>query len=178
MSSIAFVTLTVLTCANLVLLLGVVRRLNRLTVPAARRTGLPKPGAAVGKFTATTTEGHRVGTKDLSGPRLVGFFTVGCPPCDAFKPAFRTHAATFPGGRDQVLALIVGGKGDPTTLAAELADIARVVVEPAEGPVSTAFGVTGFPMACLLNGATITATGLDLNSFPTAGRQPGKTAAA
>jgi hypothetical protein len=166
-STIPVVALTILSCVNLILLLGVVRRLGRLTgpAPAVPQPHLPRPGDVVGNFVASTTDGDRVSVRDLSGWRLVGFFTVGCPPCEAFKPAFRAHANTFPGGRDRVLAVITGGKGDPGALADEMAEFAHVIVEAPTGPVSTAFGVTGFPVACLLKGDTITATGLDVESF-------------
>lgn len=168
MSTISVVTLAVLACVNLVLLLGVARRLNALdavapAAPAGKE--LPQPGTAVGDFAAVTTDGEPFGTKDLTGWRLVGFFTVGCPLCDVFKSDFRARAATFSGGRDQVLAVVAGGKGDPAALAAEFADVARVIVEKPVGPVGTAFGVSSYPVACLLKATTVATAGLDLDSI-------------
>jgi hypothetical protein len=176
-ATIPVVTLAILSCVNVVLLLGVVRRLNRLTDPARaidrpvldeEELSLPVVGTVVGDFVASTTDGDRITTKDLRGHTLVGFFTVGCPPCERFLPVFRSHAADF--GRDQVLAVIVGGHGDPTALADQLGDVARVVVERPAGPVSTAFGVAAFPAACQLKGNVITAADADFASTDLAGR--------
>ena len=176
MSEIAVVTLAVLSCVNLVLLLGVVRKLNKMNgsaaAPAKKELPAPRPGTAVGDFTAVTADGEPFGTKDLIGWRLVGFFTVGCPLCDAFKPDFRANAAAFPGGRDQVLAIVAGGKGDPKALAAEFADVAHVIVERPAGPVGTAFGVTSYPMACLLKANTVAKAGLDIDSFASTAEVP------
>jgi thiol-disulfide isomerase/thioredoxin len=170
--TIPAVTVAVLSCVNIVLLLGIARRLNRLTsrgadlpAPSLPEFSLPEAGTVVGNFIASTTAGDRISTKDLRERTLVGFFTLGCPPCERFTPAFRSYASTFAGAQDQVLAVIVGGNGDPTTLTQELGDIARVIVEPSGGPVSTAFGIDAFPLACLLKGNVITAADVDLESW-------------
>jgi thiol-disulfide isomerase/thioredoxin len=169
MSSVFATTLATLSFVNLVLLLGVARRLNRLTAaaPAAEQLAspLPRPGTPIGSFITATTEGERLNTKDLTGHLLVGFFTTNCPPCERFTPGFCSLAGTFAGGRDNVLAIIVGGSGDPAALARELDDVARVVVEPQGGPVSTAFAVDAFPAACLLRDGVITAADFDLESL-------------
>lgn len=169
MSSISVVSLAILSCVNIVLTLALVRRLNRQPRTASpveeMDFPLPAPGTPVGSFVATTTGGERIGTKNLTGRILVGFFTVGCPPCERLRPEFRALASTFPGGRDQVLAVISGGTGDPTSLAGQLDDIARVIVEPPAGQVSTAFGIDAFPAVCLLKGNVVTAAEFDLESL-------------
>lgn len=172
MSSVSVVTLATLSFVNLVLLLGIVRRLNRLTGAGSTADqpdlSLPESGRRIGRFIAATTMGERISTKDLSGPLLVGFFTTACPPCERFQPGFRAFADTFPGRRDQVLAVIVGGSGDPALLARQLGDVARVIVEPQGGPVSTAFGVDAFPAACVLHGDVVIAAEFDIESLATA----------
>lgn len=169
MFSISVVTLAILSCLNIVLTLAVARRLNRQSPPVSPNDDLaaplPVPGTPIGTFATTTTSGEPIGTKNLSGRTLVGFFTVGCPPCERLKPEFRAFADTFPGGRDQVLAVISGGAGDPDALAGQLDDIARVIVEPPAGQVSTAFGIDAFPAVCLLKGNVVTAAEFDLESL-------------
>jgi thiol-disulfide isomerase/thioredoxin len=170
MSSTIAVTLTVFMAVNLVLLLGVVRRLNALTVPVqAGRSGdgesdptLPRAGTRVSGFSAAAFGGDRVTAADLRGETLVGFFTTGCPPCKSFAGDFMAYAATFPGGRRQVFAVISGGSEDPAELAALLSPAAQVVVEPPRGPMSSAFGVDLFPSACTTRDDVITAAEFDV----------------
>jgi hypothetical protein len=63
----------------------------------------------------------------------------GCPP-------FLDLATTYPGGRDQVIAVIAGAEEDAGPYREKLEPVARVVVEPAVGgEISTALAVQAFP---------------------------------
>lgn len=177
MPSVPIAVLTILCLVNLALLLGVLRRVNDLARGNAglARNGaapsvepnspLPGAGDTIGQFAARTTDGETVTTRDLTGRTLVGFFTTGCPPCAQFAPAFSRYALDFPGGRDRVLAVIAGGTGDPSALAARLGPVARVIVEPGQGAASNAFGVQAFPAACLLDDSRVVAADFDLRSL-------------
>ena len=157
------VALTVLAVLNTVLLLGVIRRVNQL----ARATPSPAPPGepSVTDFAAVTTGGETVSPAQLSGRTLAGFFAVGCPPCEEFLPEFTAYAGAFPGGRDQVLAVVTAKRGDPAELVRRLERVARVVVEPARGPVATAFGMDAFPAVCLLENSTLIAVDFELSAL-------------
>lgn len=171
--------LALLTLFNLVLLLGVVRRLRehseRLDGTGA---GLPVPegpmmpaGETVGAFTTTTTDGDTVARELLDGETLVGFFSPSCQPCKTQLPRFVAHAKSFAGGRDQVLAVVVIGDADedPEPYVTALAGVARVVVEPHGGPLYDAFDVNGFPSVALVDAAgTIQATAARVGHLSTA----------
>lgn len=165
--------LTVLTTVNLVLLLGVVRRLNDIADRGAAAAGprtpdvapaddalLPTVGSKIGNFRARALDGSAVIPEDLTGQTLVGFFSVGCKLCHDFAPRFGALAAAFPGGRDQVLAVVVGEQGAPTELPGQLAPQARVIVETFGAEAATAFGIRAFPAFCLLEGRVVVRTGL------------------
>jgi thiol-disulfide isomerase/thioredoxin len=152
------VVLSFLSVLQLVVLLGVVRRLRLLGVarpaPPAEDEDwpLPLPGLEIGKFAAVTVDGEMVSKVDLDGSILVAFFAEKCPLCHDFVPRFAALAETFPGGRGQVLAVLVGAD---TSEMDRLRGVARVTIEPFGGPVATAFGVTAFPAFCLLEGPVV-----------------------
>ncbi|HKS98909.1 MAG TPA: thioredoxin domain-containing protein [Rugosimonospora sp.] len=155
MTPVTTVTLSGLGLLNLLILLVLVRRVDalaaRLDRPAAPSDPPPLPGVGtkVGSFTAVTTDGHRLSIEDFVGRTLVGFFAEGCGTCRELAPQFARHASVFPGGRDQVLVVVVSpNPGSP--VAASMAPIARVVVEPGDGAVVRAFRVDGFPGFCVL----------------------------
>lgn len=81
----------------------------------------------------------------LSGDTVVAFFSPSYQPCQAKLPAFVEYAPTVPGGRDQVLAVVVGDEAAAGAFVAELAPVARVVVEPPGGVLAGAFRAPAFP---------------------------------
>lgn len=181
----ASIPLLVLTVVNLVILLGVVRRLNQLGAQprsgppvAAAPSGSPAvaPGRTVGDFVATATGGgdfvatatggEPISAGALNGRTLVALFTVHCRLCEALKPRFRAYARAFDGGRAQVLAVIVAPRREHPELGPDLADVAQVVIEPIGGPVSTAFGVDAYPEFLLLNDRVVLAVGAKLEALP------------
>lgn len=164
------VLIGLLTVTNLILTVGVVRRLREHTAElAALRSGgavdsdiaLPA-GSSVGAFDATSVEGRPVTLTTLGNRPLVGFFSPHCGPCKERLPAFVEHAASRPGGRDAVLAVAVGTEEETAELVELLRLVATIVVEPDQGPVQQAFAVSGFPAFVLVEGGVVAASDFDL----------------
>jgi hypothetical protein len=156
----------VLSVVNTVLLVEVIRRLRHQSEHFRRHVdGMLDPapimleaGATVGDFDAVTLDGERVTRHDLRGPMLVGFLSSGCPACLESLPAFLARAESFDGGRDRVLAVVVGIPEATASLSERLTPVARVVNEPEQGPLWQAFGVIGVPAFALLDGQTVAAS--------------------
>lgn len=162
----------VLCLVDLVLSFGVIRRLrahteaiNNLMATSSPKGLIAPVGQRIKAFTTVTDDGQTVSDSTLSGRTLVGFFLEDCAGCADGVPAFAAAAAYFPGGRDQVLAVIVV-KSDEEKIAgyrAELAPTARVIVERKNGAVTTALDVVGYPAYGLLDQhGRVVATGPDL----------------
>jgi hypothetical protein len=142
---VAVAVLSLLCLGNLLLTLGLARRINQEEPPAV----LLPPGSVVDVA--------------LEPPTLVGFFSPGCGPCRERLPEFVTRARRAPSGR--TLAVVVGDSAD--AMVASLTDVASVVVEPRGGALATAFGVRGFPAFALVgDDGRIEASGTDLASIP------------
>ncbi|MEV8634545.1 TlpA disulfide reductase family protein [Streptosporangium sp. NPDC051023] len=172
----ATVLSTTLTVLNLVVLLGVAARLRELA--AGRSRGHPQghsqghealqpvlpPGATPEAFTAVDVDGDPVGA---GGARLVAFFAPGCSLCHERMPQVLEYAGRGGLRREDVLAVVIGDGDETDELVAELAPVARVVVEEIEGPVFRAFGVKGLPAMYLMDDrGVIRASGTDLTGFP------------
>jgi hypothetical protein len=164
-----------LSVVNLILLLGVVRRVNQLagqprsgrpvaTAPASSAAVVP--GDKLGDFVATTTDGEPITANALAGRTLVAFLTVHCRLCEELTPRLRACAQAFPGGRGQVLVVIVVPRREHPGLGHDLAGVARVVTEPAGGAVSTAFGVHAYPGFFLLHDRVVLAVGAKPEALP------------
>jgi hypothetical protein len=158
-----------LAAVNLVFTIGVVRRLREHTAElAALRAGgtgsgggdiaLPV-GSAIGDLAATSVDGGPVKLDMLGSRPLVGFFSPHCEPCRERLPAFVAHAADRP---DPVVAVVVGTTVETGDVVAQLRPVATVIVEPDQGPVQRAFGVTGFPAFVLVEDGLVVASHYDL----------------
>lgn len=160
--------LALLTLFNLILLLGVVRRLREHSERLAGGAAVPVPegpmmpaGETVGAFATAATDGAPVSSELFDGETLVGFFSPSCQPCKVQLPRFVAYAKSVPGGRERVLATVVigGPDEDPEPYVNALKDVARVVVEPHGGTLYEAFDVTGFPAVGLVDASgTVQAT--------------------
>jgi peroxiredoxin len=154
----ALVVVGALILFDLVLTLGVIRRLRRhseLIGQALSRQGVGDSvmlaaGKAVSPFEATTVDGEPVATSRLSGQTLVGFFSPNCSACGEQLPSFVEHAKAV--GPDRVLVVAVGADDQVGELVAQLRPVAKVVVERDGGQLARAFGVKGFPAMCLITG--------------------------
>jgi thiol-disulfide isomerase/thioredoxin len=161
---------------NLLLTFGVVRRLREhaelLAGAPQVEIGSPVPvGSVVGEFSVATADGDVVTRDSLDGGTVVGFFSPGCGPCEELLPRFVEYAASEGGGRP-VVAVVAAPGAEAGEMAAQLASVARVVVEDAfGGPVSAAFGVRGYPALCVVDGAgTVAAGGSTMDALPVSAR--------
>ncbi|MEE1824895.1 TlpA disulfide reductase family protein [Streptomyces sp. BE20] len=106
-------------------------------------------GTPVPEFRAVSRQDGPVSRADFSGGRaVVGFFSASCGPCLEQAPDFVKAVTDHPGGRDRVVAVVKGAGAVAEELAAMLAPVAKVVVEPAgvvEGSVAESFGVVRWP---------------------------------
>lgn len=129
----AVVLLGVLCLVNLLLMIGILRRMRATSAWQPEPLFALGPGSAVGEFSVMTTTGEPVSADILTG--TVAFFSAGCAACHELLPSFLEHAREV--GRDKVLA-VVGGSDEETVRA--LAPVARVVVaDLGGGPVARAF---------------------------------------
>jgi hypothetical protein len=166
----AVVLVGLLAAANLLFTVGVVRRLREQTRELAElRSGriaggdvALTVGTPVGEFAATSVDGHPVTLAGLGDRPMVGFFSMACSACVERLPAFLAFAAARPGGRDRLLAVVVGQADAAASLVRQLEPVATVVVEPERGPIQQAFEVTGFPAFVLVRDGVAQASGYDL----------------
>ncbi|MGH3932359.1 MAG: TlpA disulfide reductase family protein [Pseudonocardiaceae bacterium] len=170
--SVAVTLVAVLCLVDLVLTLGVVRRLRdhseRLALLQGFRSdedAIRKPGGVVDPFTATSTTGEAVSFDDLAEPTLVGFFAPDCPSCEEKLPSFVSYAKAFPGGKLRTLAVVAGEAGE-VKYRRTLAEVATVVVERELGPVQKAFGTTGFPAFAVVVDGVIVQSSHDVADLP------------
>ncbi|QYC45876.1 hypothetical protein Nocox_41675 [Nonomuraea coxensis DSM 45129] len=188
----ALVLVGLLGALNLMLAVGVVRRLREHSAElAALRSGgaaadagalssfgevALRDGSPVGAFTAVAVDGEPVTLGTFGDRPLVGFFSPGCTPCEEQLPAFVEFAADRPGGRGTRLAVVVGAGEETAETVERLSPVATVVVEPDGGPVQQAFGVTGFPAFVLVSDGLVTASHYQLHAV--AGRDAAALSAA
>lgn len=153
---IAAVVLVGLLCTlDLILTLGVIRRLREHTELLSQRPeGGLRPalpvGGEVGEFTTSTVDGETLTRDALREETVVAFFSPGCQPCEEKLPRFVEYARAVPGGRLRVLAAVVGDAGEAGALVAELSPVARVVVEEHDGALSAAFQAKMYPTVLLV----------------------------
>ena len=122
-------------------------------------------GDQVRAFTATTVDGETVTRSSLVGDTLVAFVSPNCPACAESLPGFIARAEEV-GDRDRVLAVVLGPEEATAPLAERLSPVARVVAEPEHGPLSRAFGVTGYPAFALLRDHTVVSSHFLLEKIP------------
>jgi thiol-disulfide isomerase/thioredoxin len=151
------VVAVVLTVLNLVLTIGVIRRLREHNELLSARPAMGPADVMLGvgetpdDFTVLATDGERVSRETLTGEQLVGFFSPGCGPCEELVPRFAERAAAL--GRSHVLAVVAAGPEEADTFLSRLEPVARVVLDRDTDPdsVSRAFKVRGFPAICQLD---------------------------
>ncbi|WP_112238824.1 TlpA family protein disulfide reductase [Kribbella monticola] len=145
--TVAVVLLAVLGMLNLLLTLAIIRRMRTMNPVQLPPEPLPI-GSAIRPFTAATIDGQTLSEHDLRGGQtLVGYFSPGCPPCEAALPRFVTYAAGL--DRERVLAVIVDGTA--ADAADDLAAVARVVVASERDSVVDALSAHGYPAVFLLD---------------------------
>jgi hypothetical protein len=126
--------------------------------PAEVDAGTRPIGSAVGRFATVAIDGTPVDDAWFIAPTLVGFFSPGCSACGELIPGFVAAAATH-----RALAVVESGPESMDDYVSSLSGSAVVVSGEQAQPVVAAFGVHGFPAACIVDGhGVITATGVHL----------------
>ncbi|MEU4807209.1 TlpA disulfide reductase family protein [Actinosynnema sp. NPDC023587] len=149
----AVVVVGVVALLDLVLTVGVVKRLREHTeLLSAGENPAPalRAGEEVGAFETFAMDGSPVSRDLVTGETVVAFFSPGCQPCKDKMPEFVRYANTMPGGRDRVLAVVVGDADAAAEFVSELSPVARVVVESREGALSSAFKARAFPTVLMI----------------------------
>lgn len=167
----AVLLLGALTAVNLLLTVGVIRRLREHTEilsgqPDAFQDGIVAAGESPAPFSAVATDGSPVRLDDLDGPALFAFFSPNCKACHQKLPDFRTEAAAFPGGRDRVFAVVARDGGDMAEMADALSGVARVIVETDRPVITEAFQVKGFPAWAMVEGGTVLRSTVGMDRLP------------
>ena len=166
----AIVVVGLLGLLNLMLTIAVARRLRSADQHGPRATAEPMApvGTRVEDFTVPTVDGAEWSRDSLSGETLVGFFSPGCPACEELVPEFFEYASGFPGGPDQVIAVVEAMVEDAGRYVSLLSPVARVVADPpGRGVVVPAFAVRAFPGVVVVDATgTITASGGGIAALP------------
>ncbi|GAB3437396.1 hypothetical protein GCM10027569_92300 [Flindersiella endophytica] len=125
-------------------------------------------GKAAGPFEVVATTGEPVSRDRLSGQTLVGAFTPHCSACKEKLPAFVDYAKAFPGGRDQVIAVVLAEEDEADTYREQLEPVARVVVEaPRANVIRAALELVSFPAFGVLDqSGTVVSSGVELSTSP------------
>ncbi|GAA0913895.1 hypothetical protein [Nonomuraea longicatena] len=142
---------------NLVLMLGMLRRLRELASSGGggHPTLLPyDPNVLIGRGLP----------EDLIGAGFVGFFDVGCDSCHEKAPRFAAEA------RGQVaLEVVTGDVGKAEALAEQLSGVAQVLTGAAADRVVNGVGVQAFPMFLRTDaGGRVVAADTDLDDLAAA----------
>lgn len=176
---IAVVLVAVLAILNLLFTFGVVRRLREHTTILDRlgegsRAGrnMLGPGRTVAPYAAMAVDGTAVSRDGREGPMLVGFFSLGCRPCTEKRPVFAERAQEHPGGREHVLAVVVGddADGDVAPYLHELTPVATVVRQTPADELPVAFGVDAYPAFALVDSSgVVLASGSAIPELSTVG---------
>ncbi|WP_404954756.1 TlpA family protein disulfide reductase [Streptomyces sp. 147326] len=143
----AVVLLSALCLLNLLLTVGVVKRLREHTeilAPIRQQAGI-RTGDEVADFQAVTVDGRPLDRACLADDSVVAFFAPDCQPCKAVLPDFIRLAEADEHGRDRRIAVVIGTAEASQDLVALLSPLAHVVVEEPLGPVGTAFRTSGTP---------------------------------
>ncbi|WP_181772414.1 TlpA family protein disulfide reductase [Amycolatopsis pittospori] len=170
----AAVVLVGLLCVlDLLLSFGIIRRLREQneTLKAVRQRAADEPdialpaGATIGDFSAATVSGTELSNADIEGSRaLVGFFSPGCEPCKERMPQFIEYATRFEG---KVVAIAAGSEEETADMVVRLGEVAEVIREFDGGTVHKAFGASGYPALCLVDGdRTVLASGWEMSALP------------
>jgi len=169
---VGVVLLCVLCLLDLLLTLGVIRRLReheaRLegAAPLDNVASSLVPGSRPEPFAATATDGVLVTDDDLVDGTVVAFMSPHCKPCVSNLPSFIESAGVLRDDRRAVVAVLMGEEVEARPMAARLEPVARVVVEPFDGPLATAFKVTALPVTFVLKGdATVAATSYEIGEL-------------
>lgn len=153
--AVAVATACVFCILNLLLTLGVIRRLREYSELLSMLTPSPLPvtGLAdaepVGAFAAVTVDGELL--PGASGLRVAAFFSSACSICPERVGPFVDYLTRNHVPRSEALSVVVSPDGDSPPYLDRLARCSQVCREGFEGEMARAFKIAGFPAFCLLD---------------------------
>lgn len=168
--SAALVLVGLISLLNLLLTLGLVRRMRELESRPAATAPRPSgfvagPGTAVGPRATVDVTGRPVPLPDPASLTVIGFFATDCPSCADSMPGFLTRAAGA--GPDRAIAVVTGARDDEDRYVRRLAPTVPVVADQAADELAAAFRVRAYPAFVLLGpDGTVRASGLSLDDLP------------
>jgi hypothetical protein len=171
---IAAVVIVGLLCLlDLLLTFGVIRRLREHTEMLRTRQVTSGP-SVIALASGQTPEPFTIVAEDgavITGPaglRLAGFFSSTCSACPGRVAPFIEYVRANQIPRDDVLATaLVAADAAPPPYLDQLAEVARVSLQPEDSQVIRAFGVSGYPAFCLLDAdGAVVATGFEPATLP------------
>jgi hypothetical protein len=136
---------------NLLLTVGVIRRLREHTTQLAGMSGAGMPGGPVagdtiGEFATTAVDETPVALADLDSYSLVSVMSPGCGPCEEKLPKLVAMLEDGSLPKKGVLAVIAGSEDDAVPMVTALKDLAVVIrEEPVSGALQSAVGISAFP---------------------------------
>jgi len=158
--AVAVGLLAVLTALNLLILLGVVRRLRTINASSGYNPPseiLPPVGTRVGEFTVTAVDGTSVSQADLAtGSSLVVMLSPGCTPCQDTAANLAKQRDQLP-ERTYVLVRTELDEPDLEAMLATLAGVGTVATFSGGDGVEQAFGGRGYPTGILVEDGAVKA---------------------
>ena len=158
---------------NLVLILGIIRRLREHTALLSRSSGggadgVLAAGETVADFAVRTASGELLSRDRIGRDAVVAFFSPNCRPCRERMPEFAAYAKGLAGGDTPVVAAVTGDESEGAELIAGLRPVADVVVGEEAVRLATAFGVQGYPSFYLMEeNGRVAASGHGLSVYGT-----------
>lgn len=167
--AVAIALLALLTLLNLVLTLGLARRLRLAHHGGPDETSVQQPfpsaGASIGAFSVASLDGGRLDTESLSnGTVRAAFLSVGCEPCATVKQQLLDRGYVA----HPLVVFVVGEADDP--MAQEIADdlspvTDRIAIVDVDSPAVRAFDVRAFPTLVLLTEGVVQRSGWRLQAL-------------
>jgi hypothetical protein len=139
---------------NLLLTVGVVRRLREHTAQLAARsvphTSISElaPGERPAAYVAEAEDGARIA--EDAGLRMVAFFSTQCSICPERVPVFTDYVRVHGLPRERVAAVVCGPDPHLAPYRPVLREVAMVSDDGDDGPLAKAFHIVGFPAFVLL----------------------------
>jgi len=158
---VSVVLVGVLGLLNLLLMTAVIRRLRTHTTQLAVLTrGNPdlellQPGTRLPAFTAP-----------VARPEVIAFLSTSCDLCLIQAPELARYLREHGVARDTALVVIAGDGPAGQELTDRLDAVATVVREPADGPVTSAFGVRLFPTFYAVGDGRVRSGAISVDQLP------------
>jgi thiol-disulfide isomerase/thioredoxin len=154
---------------NLLVTFAVLRRLRQHGATLARLTALDDDASS----TLQALVGRPVPDEAGAGPggqrpRLLGFFSPGCPACHEQAPSFARRARLEAGHGGGALAAVCGDADEAGELVAMLGEAAVVLTAPDSDRLAAAIGVSLFPTFLVAERGAVAAAALAVRELPEA----------